>query len=118
MAVCPHKLPVDGATSFGILLVVGTLLPSKNLTQEALKACRALMGTLEEHGKLTEFSVILPGRKEVKLQANADGKFRVKDLLPIMKKLDINTTRFLKSVGRKSFRVPPFMFSILMWLVP
>ncbi|CAL1135030.1 unnamed protein product [Cladocopium goreaui] len=86
MAVSEHKLPVDGATSFGILLVVGTLLPSKNLTQEALKACRTLMGTLEEHGKLTELSVILSGRKEVKLQANADGKFSVKDLTPIMKR--------------------------------
>ena len=110
MAVSEHKLPVDGATSFGILLVVGTLLPSKNLTQEALKACRTLMGTLEEHGKLTELSVILPGRKEVKLQANADGKFSVKDLTPIMKRLDINSARFLKSVGRKSLRISPWCF--------
>ena len=54
-----------------------------------MQACRDLLGTLEEHGKLHTLTCPLASGREVVLEANQDGKFNCESLKPMFKKLGI-----------------------------
>lgn len=89
-----YCLPIDCASTIGLVLILGTILPAKSLTPEALGHCKTILQTLENGSPLSEISGMGPNGV-LRIEANAEGKFPLCDLKPMFKKMGINYTRYV-----------------------
>ncbi|CAK9112534.1 Uncharacterized protein SCF082_LOCUS52168, partial [Durusdinium trenchii] len=89
-----YTLPVDAASSIGILIVVGTILPAASLSSEALLECRKMLKALEAYSNVREIVAIAPEGRELILEATPQGLFLLADLKHMFKKLGLNFARF------------------------
>lgn len=88
-----YTLPVDAASSIGILIVVGTILPAASLSSEALLECRKMLKALEAYSNVREIVAIAPEGRELILEATPQGLFLLADLKHMFKKLGLNFAR-------------------------
>lgn len=83
---------MDAASTLGLVLILGTMLPAKSLGNEALQTCKAIFETLESGSPLQELVGFCPRGSKVTIEAR-NGRFAVKDLKPFFKKLGLNFSR-------------------------
>lgn len=89
-----HSLPVDAASTLGIMCMIGTILPAKSLSNEALQTCRSILLSMErDGGPIEELVGKLQNGTKLTLEARTNGKFALKDIKPMFKKLGINFSR-------------------------
>ncbi len=88
-----HSLPVDGASTIGICIIVATVLPASCLNLDGLKACKSILEILEGDDPVTEFEVSTSKGQSVKIEASSSGKFKIDQLKPVWKKHEVNYSR-------------------------
>ncbi len=92
--IIKHALPVDAASTAGIVLVLGTILPATSLSLECVQACRTILLNLEGDNPVKEITIPLTNGRSMKVESRAVGKFRVSDIKPLWKQLGLNFTRW------------------------
>lgn len=90
-----HTLPIDAASTMGIMLVVGTMLPSTNLSRDAVLAALTTLRRVQGQNPVTSFEAELPSGKFVRFEACNSGKFSLNEMKPLFKKLGVNFSRLL-----------------------
>ena len=95
-----YTLPIDAASTMGILVVIGTILPAASLSAEALGQCKQMMKSLEKYSACHEIVAVTPEGRELRLEANGQNLFLLADLKHLWKKLSLNFTRLGMRLGR------------------
>ena len=90
-----YALPVDGVSTIGIVVVLGTILPATNLSKEAVGISDNLLKALQGPAPVQVFDAELPNGGSVVFQARSQGKFSLQDMKPNFKKLGLNFNRLL-----------------------
>lgn len=54
------NLPLDSATTMGVVGILGTILPATGLSQDALKAAVSVLDALAEFGSINEVVPLVP----------------------------------------------------------
>lgn len=96
--VITHALPVDAASTAGIVLILGTILPATSLSMECVQTCRSILLNLEGDNPVKEITIPLMHGLSMKLDSRGVGKFRISDIKPLWKQLGINFTRWGKGL--------------------
>ena len=89
-----HALPIDAASTAGIVLILGTILPATSLSMECVLACRGILLNLEGDNPVKEMTIPLMHGLSLKLESRGNGKFRISDMKPLWKQLGLNFTRW------------------------
>lgn len=90
-----YSLPVDAASTIGLVGILGTILPAKSTSLEALNSCKVILETLQGESSLQEIAGPCAKSTELmKVSANDSGLFEVQDLKTMFKKMGINFSRY------------------------
>lgn len=96
-----YSLPVDASSTIGFVGILGTILPAKSLTPEALQSCKVILQTLQGETTMHEISGPCPkSGAMISIEANDQGLFLLKDLQSMFKQMGINFSRY--GLGKKN----------------
>lgn len=88
-----YALPVDAASTLGILIVLGSILPAKSLGTEALQSCKSILDSMNQDIPAHPLVAKLSDGGKLILEPLSNGKFALKDMKPMLKKIGINHAR-------------------------
>ena len=94
------SLPLDSATTIGVVGILGTILPASGLSHDALKAAAAILDALAEFGSINDSVPLSPENPSwcLKVKQNL---INVKEFEKLLLDLRLNATRI--GVPKKCF---------------
>lgn len=90
-------LPLDCASTMGVLLIIGCILPATSLKAEAIQECKSVLACMEEHAGRPGMTVEMPDSSRVTLVGNSEGRFKWANVKALFEKLGLPV---LKLLGR------------------
>lgn len=93
-----RSLPVDSATTIGIIGILGTILPATALTAEALKSSVSVLDAMAEYICIDEPLPLVPENPSWSLKVTHN-TVNLKEFESLLTSLRLNTTR--SDLGRE-----------------
>ena len=105
-----HCLPVDAASTLGVVCILGSILPAKSLSAEALTTSRSILQSLGLLCSPMPLVAIQENGTKLTLPPRSDGKFALSDLKTMFKNLGLNFARLAEV--EKIFDIRPWVSNI------